>query len=855
MNQNIERLDCLLMLRIGMALLVLSMHCVAVVKAGTTGEIKGRVIDQETAQPLIGANILLVGTAIGGSADTSGYYQIRNVRAGVYSVRFSMVGYTAVLIERVAVLPDRTVRLDVSLEPAIVAMDEVEVVYERPLIQKDQPVTAYSIGDLKIEKLPVSALSDLLALQPGITAEGNIRGGKPTDVLYLIDGLPAQDVIGGGAGLELPKSSIGGLTIYTGGFDVEYGNALSGVVNVVTRRGWDRHRLNVRVESDNWISSATNKQQDRAYQFEFTAGGPLLQNRLAYFSANTISLSDSRWWQDFQNFFSSPIQRELNGVSRLEYTPVGSLRLDLQGLYSVRRWRDYEFSWRYNLNGLPARSRDALRISLLLSNPTSDRSSYSINLSTFYLGSRIGEGSKESQVLEPYQYDFYLRYFISGKRNWWTDSRQMVHTLKMDWTSQLAGIHLLKIGMEVSQYEIRSELIKYEPQRTYFGKPIASAPLLSYSNSYDYFPRTGGVYVQDKIETERDGSNISVGIRWDFFDPRAERPIVEFIPKRPNEFEQRVAGTTRARFKHQFSPRFAFSAPLSPNTFFFANVGRYFQLPLFDYLYSGINPAQLGEGTRSVLTGNPDLEPERALQWEIGIKQGISENYVGSVTYFSKRFENQLDAKTLVPFDSKTAGDFGFASYVNNANASAFGLEVVLSREHDDRLSGSISYSYMVTEGTSEYVDQRINFAQWGFPLAPTTFPLSWDQRHTAKIDAEARLPWDVQTNLVVLYNSPRPYSYYPTRDGFKPLDSTYMFVPNNARMSDVIFVNLKISCQFHPAFLGRKVFTIYADIRNLFNTKNARWVDSNGRVGGELSDPSAYYDPRRAKVGMRLEF
>jgi outer membrane receptor protein involved in Fe transport len=256
-----------------------------------------------------------------------------------------------------------------------------------------------------------------------------------------------------------------------------------------------------------------------------------------------------------------------------------------------------------------------------------------------------------------------------------------------------------------------------------------------------------------------------------------------------------------------------------------------------------------------VLTGNPDLEPERTVSWELGFKHGISENIVGSITYFKKTFKNQIDSKTLIPFDSKSAGDYGFASYVNNAEADATGLEFVLSRERDERLSGSISYSYMVTEGVSEVADQTINYAQWGFPLAARPYPLSWDQRHTVKMDAEIKLPFEIQSNLIVLYNSPRPYTYFPTRDGFTPLNPSKSFIPNNRRMKDVVFVNLKLSRQFVLGDASHYLLSVYADARNSFNTENVRWMDSSGRIGGELEDPGAYYDPRRVRVGARLEF
>ncbi len=822
--------------------------------AGTTGMLEGRVTDKTSGEPLIGVNILIMGTSFGGATDTEGKYLINNIRAGVHDVRFSMVGYATVVMQRVTILPDLKTRIDVELSQAAIEMDVVEIRAERPLIQKDLAGTAFSISEAKIERLPISSFSEVLSLQPGTTLEGNVRGGRTTEVMYLIDGVPAQDVITGGLGTNLPRSSITGLTVHTGGFDAEYGNAMSGVVNVITKGGSDLHNLSLRYERDGWLPERWHRQQDRFSEFELSAGGPIARRKLFYFTATNVTVTDTRWWQDFSRFFQPPVSQEISGFGKLEYHLNPTFRVSTQGLYSMREWHDYEFSWRFNLDGLPSRSRDALRFSTNVSHTLTQHSYYTFSGSVFYMRSRINVAAKEALSLLPHEYDFFLRYVVNGDRNWWSDTKQTIYTVKGDFTQHFSTVHLVKVGFEFNQYDIFSDLVKYEPQLTYFGKPLVDAPLLNYSNSYSYRPRTGSVFLQDKIQIVEEGSNVSLGVRWDFFDPRAERPVVEFIPVRPNEFTQVVGGTVRARLKHQFSPRISLAAPVGPSSFFFANFGHYFQFPLFDYLYSGINPATLRSGAKNVSAGNPDLEPERTVSWEVGFKHGVSEDVVVSATYFRKAIRNQIDSKTLVPFDSKYSGDYGFGSYVNNAEANASGVEFVLHREQHERLTGSLSYTYMMTEGVSEYVGQRINYEQWGFPLASQTFPLSWDQRHTVKLDADFRLAGDINANLIVLYNSARPYTYFPTRDGFSPLDTTKVLVPNNRRMDEFITINLKLTRRFPLDPSSKSAIVLYADVRNLLNMKNVKWMDSSGRIGGELGDPGAYHDPRRVRVGLRFE-
>jgi hypothetical protein len=176
----------------------------------------------------------------------------------------------------------------------------------------------------------------------------------------------------------------------------------------------------------------------------------------------------------------------------------------------------------------------------------------------------------------------------------------------------------------------------------------------------------------------------------------------------------------------------------------------------------------------------------------------------------------------------------------------------VLSRYRDERISGSLSYSLMRTEGVSDYVNQGINLQQWGFPVLNEPYPLSWDQLHTVKLVLDARLPFDISCNAVWEYHTGRPYTYFPTLNGYTPQDTTQPFIPNNARLPSSTNVNLKFSRKLSLG--GLMSLTLYGDVRNLFNGVNARWADSNGRIGGQLGDPSAYYEPRRVSIGARYE-
>lgn len=824
------------------------------VLAGTTGILDGVVRDKSTKTLLAGANILILKTQMGAAADENGRFVIYNIPAGTYSVRIQMLGYKNALWQNVEIRPDLRTKMNVELEASSIQVDEVIIHAERPQIQKDITGTTYRVGSEEIQQLPITQFQDILGLQAGVTLEGNVRGGKTSEVSYLIDGLPVQDLLAGGLSTNLPNSSIVEMTIQTGGFDAEYGNALSGIVNVITKTGGNEHQVALRLDND-YLQQFGGTQNNKEGEAEITASGPIEQDNMYYFVSANYDLSGTRWWQDFQSSkMTLPVDKSFSGFGKVDFILSPTIRLGLQGIFSQHDWRDYEFSWRFNLDGLPLRQRQTNRVAAVLSQTLSEKSFYTVRLSRHAVTSTIGETN--AGVIDPsdiYQYDFYLQYIIDGKRALWSNTSQSIYTIKADYSNQLFGTHLFKTGFEFNFYNISADIDKYEPRKTYFGKPLLDLPQLNFSTKYNYKPRSGSVYIQDKIEAEG-GAIISLGLRYDFLDPTASRPAIELIPIRPNEYQTRVTGYVRAKVKQQLSPRIGFAMPLSPSSYLFINYGHYFQYPLFDYLYSGLDVVALQRGASAVM-GNPDLDPERTQAWEISVKQILYENLVGSVTYFKKETQNQVDTKTFVPMDSKAAGDFGFAEYVNNPQASSHGIELVLMRNQGEFINGEFSYTYMVAEGLSDRASQGLDMLQWGIKPFTTAFPLSWDQRHTLKLTATIQLPLGLEARLFGIFYTARPYTYYPSLDGFTAKDPTMVFVPNNERMANYKNLDVKFSRAFDLGIGVDSKLIVYVDSRNILHNKtNVKWMDSSGRIGGELNDPSASFIGRRTHVGLRID-
>jgi len=209
--------------------------------AGTTGKIAGFVKDAATGEPLPGCNVLIEGTSLGASCNINGEYFIINVQPGKYTVRATMIGYKIYKVTNIQVIVDLTTEINFLMEPTTLEMDEIVVVAQRPLIQKDITSKISIVGADEIINMPVSNFQDVLTTKAGFTtdADGNIhvRGGRTGEIAYMVDGMYVDDPLYGGFNSMMNKDAIEEMIILSGTFNAEYGDAMSSIVNIVTKEG------------------------------------------------------------------------------------------------------------------------------------------------------------------------------------------------------------------------------------------------------------------------------------------------------------------------------------------------------------------------------------------------------------------------------------------------------------------------------------------------------------------------------------------------------------------------------------------------------------------------------------------
>ena len=198
---------------------------------------------------------MIEGTVLGAATDVEGNYFILQIPPGTYKVRFSMIGYQTLVMDDVRLRVDLTTTLDGKLIQSAVGLEEVIVQAERPMIQTDVTYSQANISSEEVEMLPVEEFEDVLALQAGVVSSGgeiHVRGGRGGEISYMVDGITVTDPYNSGMAVEIENNAIQELQFISGTFNAEYGQAMSGIVNIVTKDGGSFHNRTGPVYGPEW---------------------------------------------------------------------------------------------------------------------------------------------------------------------------------------------------------------------------------------------------------------------------------------------------------------------------------------------------------------------------------------------------------------------------------------------------------------------------------------------------------------------------------------------------------------------------------------------------------------------------
>jgi len=902
-----------------------------------SGKITGRVMDGTTGEALPFVNVLIVGTNQGAATDLDGYYVVIGMRPGTYSVRASTIGYNAVTTENVKISIDLTTNIDFSLTEASVELgEEVVVIATKPLVTKDLTSSTAIITSDEIRSLPVTEFQEALELKAGFV-DGSVRGGRKGEVVYAIDGVPVTDVYDGSTVVDVNTNSIQELQFVSGAFNAEYGKALSGYVNISTIEGGNKFSGTLTSYIGEYVSSATDifRGIDKLdpvniRNFEGSLNGPIIPNMLSFYAYGRYVYFGG-WMSGERRFkpWNLTINRgpsveveeryilsaedstvgdgelvpmnwneKIYGQVKLTFKPFSGVKVNFNWLQQNKDFQDYDHSFSFNPDGNFNKFETGITNILSLTHILSPTTFYQTNFSYFF--KRFEEFVYEDPNDPRWTHDNLLgqepkespSFKTGGTQNSQFKRTTNTYGIKIDFTSQIDKINLLKFGVELSDHSLSFtdiDLIQDpslgDPQITgnpFAGKFIPDVTDPDQNLAIDQYvrkPREISVYVQDKIEL--DDIIINAGVRVDYFttdglvlndptDPDIYRPrkpenISKTLSERrsSNAFGQPWYRDPKSSL--QFSPRLGIAFPITVNGVVHFSYGHFFQIPNFELLYD--NPEyKLDPGTQNLgIVGNPELEPQQTISGEIGIQQALSDVLSMDLTMYFRDIRNLAGTRSAEI--RIFGGSASYSQFVNSDFGSVIGVVLTVTKRLSNNWSGTIDYTFQTAKGNASDPRANRNAISDGEQPEIQLVPLDWDQTNTLNFTLSYDTPDLWGAAFIGRYGSGLPYtpafsqdvSSLLTNSGLKP---AFFNVDLRAYKDFLIGgTRLSIFLRVFNLFDFRNEVNVYDDsgTANFTIEEFLRQQQGNPALVNTLNefyrDPTFYSEPRRVEIGASFFF
>ncbi|NQV38524.1 MAG: TonB-dependent receptor [Candidatus Marinimicrobia bacterium] len=819
----------------------------------TTGKISGSVTDKSTGDPLPGANIFVPNTYMGTVADENGLFYLINVLPGDYTLKVSMIGYAEVTINDVHISINRTTSLNLTLDPTVLEGTEVIVEVDRVSVKKDQTGTIKNVSSDQIEALPIEDLSAVVAMQAGVV-EGHFRGGRLTEVSYMIDGMQVDEVFGGtSSSVSVEPEVVQDLEVITGTFNAEYGRAMSGIVNAVTKDGSNHFDGSASIGMGNYYTPNDNifigldpGEFDRNKDYKFQISGPAIPDIVNFFAnirvrnnKNHLNGINRYRVDDLSNYYSdNPAEwiTEANGdgeyasmngsentslLGKLTFSLFKSLRSSFLYTKNEDIWSGYNHTFKYNPNGMASTHRTTDFYALQFNHMLSNRLFYELKLSRMdsYSGWYVFKNPLDSNyVHDKYLESYGVGFFTGGQEKGHSERFSLDDGIKFDLTWQINQRHNLKFGGIHTTHQIDSRW--HEIRNKYSGndnqdddyEPIIFGDSTGYADVYKVSPVELSGYAQDKMEF--DNMVINIGLRYDWFDPKTTYPSDRRNPANQLSLPDSMMSTyPKAGALSQISPRLGLAYQLGSAAVLHFSYGHFFQMPPMYAMYQN-HSLLVGPSDYSTTMGNPLLKPEKTVTYEIGLWQELTRDMGIEVSLFYRDIYNLLSTKII-----STYNQIEYGLYSNKDYGNARGLEVKYDLRFGD-LSANVNYTLQYTRGNADYPTQA--FDRSGNSQDPVNrfIPMSWDQRHTLNTTI-GYYKEQYGISLTGYYNSGTPYTFSPLEESILSRINLY---PNNDYMPSRYTVDMTGHYNMSLGGLGVK-FTL--SVYNLFDRLNEVAVDS----------------------------
>ncbi len=826
-------------------ILLLLLSC-SLLMGANFGRISGKVVESESGDPIMGANIIVEGIDLGAASDQEGNYLIAQIPPGKYNVRCQYIGYTPVVVKNITVTSNRIAFVNFELSPKTLDMEEVVVTAQRDEIEKDLTATTRSVQTAEIEEMPTTTITDVIRTQPGVVSAGGLhfRGGRSGEVVYMVDGVPMVNPLSTDINSSemINKGAIAEMQMISGTYSAEYGNAMSGVINITTREGGSEFHGGVDIKNSKLGVEENSADYNRSV-IRMNLNGPLFTPKTTFFMSGNFD--------DRDNYLPWGYRTEGNLFLKLTDKHINNLKLSLTANLSNGIHKNYSHTWKYipDQYWYEPRSNTQM-LSLGMTHTLSEKMYYTVSM--FYTQYHYDSGDFDYNDLKPdYRRDenkeFYSLSYVSS----YSENDQNTIGLKSDWVWYANNFNEVKAGFVAKRHNI---------DRFYVSSPYYDDVIL---DDYEVQPTEFGAYIQDKVNFS--SIILSAGLRFDMHDPNTE------YWDNPYDTEDSTKSVVESDVHTQVSPRLGISYPVTDRTVFHFGYGHYFQRPDYQYIYKAltnrssselydVNNDGVVDYRDNVLMnlksgngrfGNPDLKPEKTIAYEFGVSQQLFEDYILDITVYSKQITNLLGARTYFALDEPNYWET-FSLHINEDFAYNNGFEIQFRKRRGKNWTGEVNYTYAVAEGSSSGPLERVG-SELENRQTLKFFPLNFDQRHTLN----GRLTYSLgkfKGTLLGQWGSGLPYTK-------EMRGATDPYELNNGRIDPNWYLDLKLNYNLN---VGNVKITPYLEVYNLTDHRNVLWVyartgepdySNSGRTEEYDDNPLNYGRPRIIYLGVNIGF
>lgn len=832
--------------------------------AGEYGRITGKVVDKETGEPLIGVEVTVNEINLTVTTDENGEYIIPYIKAAKYSLSMYFLAYELTNYIDVVVNTGHTTILNTQMSPKHPIDDYYGYVLraKRPLIDFSQTSSSQIITSEEIERLPVTTIDEIIKLQPEIIESDfglHLRGGGYDEITYYLDGITIMSpYYTGWQHARINPLAAEEISIISSGYDAEYENALSGIVNIITKQGGIKTKGHFNYLADGLFSG---DKLNFGYNFyDFSLGGAIAKvSQFRYFFSGNFMQTDA--FQEALYKIPSP-RNDYHLQGKVSFLfPENRGNISIFGFKSREQWvcwspyiepgNNLKYvetkpmtrtkQWIGLVSAdymLTPRTLASLKIGMTHSDICYGNRDYEweqdnnrkwyddYRFKAEHLINGLVEGEipviKEILVFGiPEYHEEYtslgveaLRhspygiegiFYIYGDYPKWTYECNNELQVRFQTTQDIGKHNEIKAGADYSHYELE-----------YFNNDL----FWSGNPHWDYYKRAPykfAGYIQDKICFER--LTVRLGIRYDYFDPQA----ITFAE--PNDLIN--DSIIKADAITNFSPRLGFSLLATDRLRFRFNYGHYFKIPIFHYLYTATDTAVVRYNVLigGATIGNILLKPQNTVAYEIGFESQLTEDIAFGVTAYFKNVHDLPAIREVMAFPMP------YFQYFNVNERNVYGFEFNMQKRITNIWGVGITYILQQAEGTPTY--------SYPDPYATDTLaPLDFDQKHTIRITLDSKFPnnfvimplRDFTSVFVISSNSGLPYT--PEDLAGNQLDDI-----NSVRMPGFWNIDWKFNRRIR---VGPAKLVLTGLINNLLNTKQT--IDVYNTTGSP--DDHGYPDP-----------